>query len=138
MPTIHVDVVSATESLYSGEVSCVFAPASTGELGIYPKHTALLSTLKPGEVRIETDNGIESIYVSGGIVEVQPNIVTIFSDTAIRASDLDESKALEAKQRAQEAMENATESQDISATQAALSESMAQLQMINKIRGKKG
>lgn len=138
MPTIHVDVVSATESLYSGEVSCVFVPASTGELGIYPKHTALLSTLKPGEVRIETDKGIESIYVSGGIVEVQPNVVTIFSDTAIRASDLDESKALEAKQRAQEAMENATESQDISATQAVLAESMAQLQMINKMRGKKG
>ena len=137
MPTIHVDVVSATESLYSGEVSCVFVPASTGELGIYPKHTALLSTLKPGEVRIETDKGIESIYVSGGIVEIQPNVVTIFSDTAIRASDLDESKALEAKQRAQEAMENATESQDISATQVALAESMAQLQMINKIRSKK-
>jgi F-type H+-transporting ATPase subunit epsilon len=138
MPTIHVDVVSATESLYSGEVLCVFAPASIGELGIYPKHTALLSTLKPGEVRIETDKGIESIYVSGGIVEVQPNVVTIFSDTAIRASDLDESKALEAKQRAQEAMENATESQDISATQAVLAESMAQLQMISKMRGKKG
>ena len=138
MPIIHVDVVSATESLYSGEASCVFAPASTGELGIYPKHTALLSTLKPGEVRIETDKGIESIYVSGGIVEVQPNVVTIFSDTAIRASDLDKSKALEAKQRAQEAMENATESQDISATQVALAESMAQLQMISKMRGKKG
>ncbi|BBB24400.1 F-type H+-transporting ATPase subunit epsilon [Isorropodon fossajaponicum endosymbiont JTNG4] len=137
MPTIHVDVVSATESLYSGEALCVFVPASTGELGIYPKHTALLSTLKPGEVRVETDKGIESIYVSGGIVEVQPDVVTIFSDTAIRASDLDESKALEAKQRTQEAMENATKSQDISATQAALAESMAQLQMINKMRGKK-
>ncbi|BBB23340.1 F0F1-type ATP synthase subunit epsilon [Abyssogena phaseoliformis symbiont OG214] len=137
MPTIHVDVVSATESLYSGEALRVFAPTSTGELGIYPKHTALLSTLKPGEVRVETDKGIESIYVSGGIIEVQPDVVTIFSDTAIRASDLDESKALEAKQRAQEAMENATESQDISATQAALAESIAQLQMINKMRGKK-
>ncbi len=106
MSTIHVDVVSATESLYSGEVLCVFAPASTGELGIYPKHTALLSILKPGEVRIETDKGIESIYVSGGIVEVQPDVVTIFSDTAIRANDLDEFKALEAKQRAQDEMDN--------------------------------
>ncbi|ABL02748.1 ATP synthase F1 subcomplex epsilon subunit [Candidatus Ruthia magnifica str. Cm (Calyptogena magnifica)] len=137
MSTIHVDVVSATESLYSGEVSCVFAPASTGELGIYPKHTALLSILKPGEVRVETDKGVESIYISGGIIEVQPDVVTIFSDTAIRADNLDESKALEAKQRAQEAIENATESQDISAIQVALAESIAQLQMINKIRSKK-
>ena len=137
MSSIQVDVVSATESLYSGEAKCVFAPASTGELGIYPKHVALLSVLKPGEVRIETDTGVESIYVSGGIVEVQPNVVTIFSDTAIRASDLNEAKALEAKQRAEAAMEDATENQDISATQAALAESMAQLQMISKIRNKK-
>ncbi len=137
MSTIHVDVVSATESLYSGEVLCVFAPASTGELGIYPKHTALLSILKPGEVRIETDKGIESIYVSGGIIEVQPDVVTIFSDTAIRANDLDEFKALEAKQRAQDEMDNSIDTKDISATQAALSESIAQLQMINKMRGKK-
>ncbi|CAC9445801.1 ATP synthase epsilon chain (EC 3.6.3.14) [uncultured Gammaproteobacteria bacterium] len=137
MSSIQVDVVSATESLYSGEAKCVFAPASTGELGIYPKHVALLSVLKPGEVRIETDTGVESIYVSGGIVEVQPNVVTIFSDTAIRASDLNEAKALEAKQRAEAAMEDATENQDISATQAALAESMAQLQMISKMRGKK-
>ncbi len=137
MSTIHVDVVSATESLYSGEVLCVFAPASTGELGIYPKHTALLSILKPGEVRIETDKGIDSIYISGGIVEVQPDVVTIFSDTAIRANDLDEFKALEAKERAQDEMDNSIDTQDISAIQAALSESMAQLQMINKIRGKK-
>ncbi len=102
-----------------------------------PKHTALLSILKPGEVRIETDKGIESIYVSGGIIEVQPDVVTIFSDTAIRANDLDEFKALEAKQRAQDEMDNSIDTKDISATQAALSESIAQLQMINKMRGKK-
>ena len=137
MSTIHVDIVSATESLYSGEAKCVFAPGSNGELGIYPQHLALLSTLKPGEVRVETESGIESIYVSGGIVEIQPNIVTIFSDTAIRALDLDESKALEAKQRAEEAMQNADVDHDISSTQAALAESMAQLQMISKMRGKK-
>jgi F-type H+-transporting ATPase subunit epsilon len=83
---MYVDIVSATESLYSGEAKCVFAPASTGELGIYPKHMALLSVLKPGEVRIETESGIQSIYVSGGVVEVQPDTVTIFSDTAIRAN----------------------------------------------------
>jgi F-type H+-transporting ATPase subunit epsilon len=135
--TIRVDVVSATESLYSGEAKCVFAPASAGELGIYPNHVALLSTLKPGEVRVETDKGIESIYVSGGIVEVQPDVVTIFSDTAIRATDLDESKVLEAKQRAEESMANADNGQDISATQVALAESLAQLQMISKMRSKK-
>ena len=134
---IHVDIVSATESLYSGEAKCVFAPGSNGELGIYPQHLALLSTLKPGEVRVETESGIESIYVSGGIVEIQPNIVTIFSDTAIRAHDLDESKALEAKKRAEEAMLDAENSHDISSTQAALAESMVQLQMISKMRGKK-
>ncbi len=134
---IHVDIVSATESLYSGEAKCVFAPGSNGELGIYPQHLALLSTLKPGEVRVETESGIESIYVSGGIVEIQPNIVTIFSDTAIRAHDLDESKALEAKARAEEAMLDADSSHDISSTQAALAESMVQLQMISKMRGKK-
>lgn len=137
MSMIHVDIVSATESLYSGEAKCVFAPGSNGELGIYPQHLALLSTLKPGEVRVETESGIESIYVSGGIVEIQPNIVTIFSDTAIRANDLDESKALEAKKRAEEAMLDADSSHDISSTQAALAESMVQLQMISKMRGKK-
>ncbi|MBE8190043.1 MAG: F0F1 ATP synthase subunit epsilon [Candidatus Thioglobus sp.] len=134
---IQVDVVSATESLYSGEAECVFAPASTGELGIYPKHMALLSVLKPGEVRVQTAQGTESIYVSGGIVEVQPDTVTIFSDTAIRANDLDESKALEAKQRAEEAMTDSNNGHDIVSTQAALAEAMAQLQMISKMRGKK-
>jgi len=108
-----------------------------GEIGIYPMHVALISTLKPGEVRVETENGMESIFVSGGIIEVQPDTVTIFSDTAIRANDLDESKALEAKQRAEEAMSNAKGEQDVSSTQAALAESLAQLQMISKMRGKK-
>ncbi|HIB30852.1 MAG TPA: F0F1 ATP synthase subunit epsilon, partial [Candidatus Thioglobus sp.] len=116
MSMIQVDIVSATESLYSGEAKCVFAPGVSGELGIYPQHLALLSTLRPGEVRVETESGIESIYVSGGIVEVQPSIVTIFSDTAIRANDLDESKALEAKQRAEEEMANADTDHDITST----------------------
>ena len=138
MSVIHVDVVSATEEIYSGDANCVFAPASMGEIGVYPMHVPLISTLKPGEVRVETENGVESIYVSGGIVEVQPHTVTIFSDTAIRAHDLDESKALEAKQRAEEAMANAQSDQEVSTTQAALAESMAQLQLISKMRGKKG
>jgi F-type H+-transporting ATPase subunit epsilon len=138
MSLIHVDVVSATEEIYSGDAKCVFAPASMGEIGVYPLHVPLISTLKPGEVRVETENGVESIYVSGGIVEVQPHTVTIFSDTAIRAHDLDESKAIEAKQRAEEAMANAQSDQEVSTTQAALAESMAQLQMISKMRGRKG
>ena len=138
MSVIHVDVVSATEEIYSGDAKCVFAPASMGEIGVYPLHVPLISTLKPGEVRVETENGVESIYVSGGIVEVQPHTVTIFSDTAIRANDLDESKAIEAKQRAEEAMANAQSDQEVSTTQAALAESMAQLQMISKMRGRKG
>jgi F-type H+-transporting ATPase subunit epsilon len=138
MSVIHVDVVSATEEIYSGDAKCVFAPASMGEIGVYPMHVPLISTLKPGEVRVETENGVESIYVSGGIVEVQPHTVTIFSDTAIRANDLDESKAIEAKQRAEEAMANAQSDQEVSTTQAALAESMAQLQLISKMRGRKG
>ena len=137
MSTIHVDVVSAVESLYSGEASHASAPGLSGELGIYPGHLALLSTLKPGEVRVETENGEESIYVSGGIVEVQPDVVTIFSDTAIRAHDLDEAKALECKQRAEDAMANAEADQDVSATQVALADAMAQLQLISKMRNNK-
>ena len=134
MSMIKVDVVSSESALYSGEVKAVFAPATTGELGIYPGHMALIATLKPGEVRLETEKGIESIYVAGGIVEVQPDVVTIFSDTALRAADLDEEKALEAKQQAEDAMENATEGQDLVAMSNALAESMAQLQMISKMR----
>ena len=137
MAVIHVDVVCATEEIYSGEAKCVFAPATMGEIGVYPMHVPLISTLKPGEVRVETENGVESIFVSGGIIEVQPDTVTIFSDTAIRADDLDESKALEAKKRAEEAMSSSQTEQDISTTQAALAESMMQLQMISKMRGKK-
>ena len=137
MAVIHVDVVCATEEIYSGEAKCVFAPATNGEIGVYPMHVPLISTLKPGEVRVETENGVESIFVSGGIIEVQRDTVTIFSDTAFRGGDLDESKALEAKKRAEEAMSSSQTEQDISTTQAALAESMMQLQMISKMRGKK-
>lgn len=137
MAEIHVDIVSATEEIYSGSAKCVFAPATMGEIGVYPMHVPLISTLKPGEVRVETEQGVEYIYVSGGVVEVQPNIITIFSDTVIRAKDLDESRALEVKKRAEDEMEKAVSEQDISKTQARLAESMAQLQMINKMRGKK-
>jgi F-type H+-transporting ATPase subunit epsilon len=134
MSMIKVDVVSSEQELYSGEVNAVFAPAKTGELGIYPGHMALMATLKPGEVRLETSSGEESIYVAGGIVEVQPEVVTIFSDTALRASDLDEEKALKAKQAAEDAMENASEDQDLTSLQNALAESIAQLNMLKKVR----
>ncbi|SFV69992.1 ATP synthase epsilon chain [hydrothermal vent metagenome] len=136
MSTIKVDVVSSEESLYSGEVMSVSAPASQGEIGVFPGHMALITTLKPGEVRLETESGEQSIYVAGGIIEVQPNLVTIFSDTVIRAKDLDEEKVLEAKRNAEEAMENASEDQYLSSLQATLAESMAQLQMITKMRNK--
>lgn len=135
MALIKVDVVSSEQELFSGEVKAVFAPASTGELGIYHGHMALLATLKPGEVRLEMESGaIESIYVAGGVIEVQPEIVTIFSDTALRASDLDEKKALEAKQKAEDAMTDANEDRDLASLQNALAASVAQLRMLKKIR----
>ena len=104
--TLHVNIVSAEKLLYSGTAEVVIAPGARGELGIYPRHTPLLTTLKPGAVRIKVPNQVEEevIYVSGGILEVQPHIVTILSDTAIRGADLDEAKALEAKRAAEEAM----------------------------------
>jgi F-type H+-transporting ATPase subunit epsilon len=134
MSTIHLDIVSATELIYSGAVDCVFAPGKTGELGIYPKHTALMSVLRPGEIRFEINGDQDSIYVSGGIIEVQPDIVTVFSDTAIRAHDLDEEKVMQAKQRAEEAMMDSDSSKDIASLQLALAESIAQLRMISKVR----
>jgi F-type H+-transporting ATPase subunit epsilon len=134
MSGIKLDVVSAEEELYSGEVAAVFAPGAQGELGIYPGHMALLATLKPGEVRLQNETGEESIFVAGGMIEVQPEVVTIFSDTAIRAKDLDEEKALKAKQAAEDAMANATEDMDVTRAQNALAEAMAQLQLISKIR----
>ncbi len=134
--TIHVDIVSNTQSLYSGEALCVFAPTTRGEIGVYPQHTALLATLKPGEVRLQLDSGEQSIYVSGGIIEVQPDAVTLFSDTAIRTKDLDEQKALIAKQRAEEIIANANSKQDLSVTRAKLLESITQLQLIARLRKK--
>ncbi len=135
MSTIHVDIVSATESLYSGEAKRVFVPAKMGEIGVLPKHTPFLSLLRPGEVRVEdVDNKQENIFISGGIVEVQPHTVTVLSDTAIRARDLDEKRALEARQRAQEEMDNASGEQELASTKAALLEAMAQLKMIENMR----
>src|SRR5512133_2822474 len=108
--TIHVDVVSAEESIFSGEARFVALPGEAGELGIYPRHTPLITRIRPGSVRIKlpTSEDEQLIFVAGGILEVQPNVVTVLADTAIRGSDLDEAKALEARKRAEEARRNAT------------------------------
>ncbi len=134
--TVHVDVVSAEESIFSGLAEVVIVPGEMGELGIYPRHAPLLTRIKPGSVRIKVPNQSEDtlIYVSGGMLEVQPNLVTILADTAIRGADLDEARALEAKRAAEEAMKNRTSDIDYAHAQAELAEAIAQLQAINKLR----
>jgi F-type H+-transporting ATPase subunit epsilon len=138
MNTIHVDVVSAEESIYSGEARFVALPGESGELGIYPRHTPLITRIKAGSVRIETaDGGEEFVFVAGGILEVQPNCVTVLSDTAIRGKDLDEEKANAAKLAAQEALRNAKSEVDLATAQAELAVLAAQLAALRKYRGKK-
>ena len=134
--TLHVNIVSAEQLLYSGIAEVVIAPGTRGELGIYPRHTPLLTTLKSGSVRIKVPNQTEEevIYVSGGILEVQPHIVTILSDTAIRGGDLDEAKALEAKRAAEEAMKDKAATMDYAQAQAELAQAIAQLAAIKKMR----
>ncbi|MBT9541396.1 F0F1 ATP synthase subunit epsilon [Thiobacillus sp.] len=134
--TIHVDIVSAETTLYSGSAEVVIAPGQRGELGIYPRHTPLLTTLKPGSVRIKVPNQAEEelIYVSGGILEVQPNVVTILSDSAIRGADLDEAKALEAMRAAEEAMKDKAAQIDYAQAQVELAQAVAQLAAIKKLR----
>jgi len=133
--TMHVDIVSAEHELFSGTAEVVVAPAVNGEVGIYPRHTQMITPLRPGEVRITKRGGeIESIYVSGGILEVQPHVVTILSDTAVRAHDLDEAAALEAKERAERALQDKSGDMEEAEALAQLAEAAAQLQMINKIR----
>jgi F-type H+-transporting ATPase subunit epsilon len=133
--TFHLDIVSAEAEIYSGTVTMVFAPGSTGELGILPRHTPLLTTLKPGEVRVQTqDGGEESFYVSGGILEIQPHVVTVLSDTAFRAKDLDEAKALEAKERAEHALQDRSADFDYAQAQIELAQAVAQLQAIQRLR----
>jgi F-type H+-transporting ATPase subunit epsilon len=134
--TLHVDIVSAEAAVYSGLAEYVIAPAEMGEVGIYPRHTPLLSRLKPGSVRIKSPDRAEEdlIYVSGGILEVQPGVITILSDTAARGADLDEARVLEAKRQAEEAMKNRSSSMDYARAQAELAEAVAQLQAIQKLR----
>ena len=134
--TLLVNNKNTEKSLYSGEAEVVIAPGQRGELGIYPRHTPLLTMLKPGSVRIKIPNQSEEelVYVSGGILEVQPHVVTILSDSAIRGADLDETRALEAKRAAEEAMKDKTASIDYAQAQAELAQAVAQLAAIKKLR----
>jgi len=137
--TLHVDVVSAEESIYSGEAEFVVLPGEAGELGIYPRHTPLITRIKPGTVRIQPAGGgaEELIFVAGGILEVQPKVITVLADTAIRGHDLDEAKASEALKRAEEARRSARDKQEIAAVEAEVATLAAQLAAIRKLRQKR-
>ena len=138
MNTIHVDVVSAEESIYSGEARFVALPGEAGELGIYPRHTPLITRIKAGSVRIEKADGSEEfVFVAGGILEVQPSRITVLSDTAIRGKDLDEAKAAEARKAAEEAIKNAKSDIDIAKATSELSVMAAQIAALRKYRQKK-
>jgi len=137
-PTIHVDVVSAEEQIFSGEAEFVVLPGIAGELGIYPRHTPLLTAIKPGAVRMKVPGRAEEefVFVQGGYLEVQPHRVTVLADTAIRAKDLDEKAALEAKKAAEDARANKSTAEEIATAEAELASAMAQLEAIRKLRNR--
>ena len=133
--SIHVDIVSAEGQIHQGEASMVFAPAEMGEVGISPRHAPLLTRLKPGAVRVQLESGEElAFFVGGGILEVQPHLVTVLADTALRAKDVDEASAAAAKQRAEEAMGNAKSDVDLARAQAELIQAAALVQFLDKIK----
>jgi F-type H+-transporting ATPase subunit epsilon len=133
--TIHVDIVSAEKGIYSGLVEAVFVTATMGELGIYPRHTPLLTSLKPGEVRIQLAGGKqEQFYVSGGMLEVQPHVVTILADTAMRADDVDEAAAIAAKEAAEKTLAESDVTLDFAEVQAQLAQASAQLRLIQRAK----
>ena len=135
MSTIQVEIVSAEEEIWSGQGTMVFAPGVMGELGIAPRHTPLITQLKPGDVRVQTEDGSEEFFfISGGMLEIQPDMVTVLSDTAIRAHDLDEAKALEAQKRAETAMQDRGSEMDYARAKAELVQIAAQLRSIEKIK----
>jgi len=138
MSTIHVDVVSAEESIFEGEAEFVALPGETGELGIYPQHTPLITRIRPGAVRIKVAGQAaeEFVFVAGGILEVQPNRVTVLADTAIRGHDLDEAKAEEARKAAEEALQNRSADIDYAKAQAELVAAMARIAAIRKLKGR--
>jgi F-type H+-transporting ATPase subunit epsilon len=139
MNTIHVDVVSAEASIFEGKAEFVVLPGESGELGIYPQHTPLITRIRPGAVRIKVAGQAEEefVFVAGGILEVQPNRVTVLADTAIRGHDLDEAKAQEARKAAEEALANRTGDIDYAKAQAELAEAIAQIQALRKFRDKR-
>jgi F-type H+-transporting ATPase subunit epsilon len=136
--TIHVDIVSAEGQIFSGEATMLFVPGSQGELGIYPRHAPLLTKLKPGEVRVQSEGQEEQVfYVGGGALEIQPHLVTVLADTAARAKDLDEAAALAAKQQAEDAVRNRGDKMDIAQAQVELARAVAQLRAIERLRKKR-
>ena len=137
--TLHVDVVSAEEQIYSGEAEFVVLPGEAGELGIYPRHTPLITRIKPGAVRIKVPGQAEEefVFVAGGVLEVQPKVVTVLADTAIRGKDLDEAKATEALKQAEEARKNAQSKQEIATVEAEFAMLAAQLAAIQRLRKKR-
>ena len=137
-PTIRVDIVSAEEQIFSGEAEFVVLPGVMGELGIYPRHTPLFTAIRPGAVRMRVPNQVqeEFVFVQGGFLEVQPHHITVLADTAIRAKDLDEKSALEAKRAAEEAMSNKTSAEEIATAEAELAMAMAQIEAIRKMRNR--
>lgn len=135
--TLHVDIVSAEAEVFSGTATMVFAPAEMGEVGIAPRHAPLLTRLKPGEIRVQTQDGEElSFFVSGGMLEVQPHVITVLADTAVRAADLDEAQAVEAKERAEKLLQDKTADIDYAKAQIELAQSIAELRAIQNLRAR--
>jgi len=138
MATIQVDIVSAEGEIHSGDAAMVFAPASMGEVGIAPRHAPMLTTLRPGEVRVQDAEGKEeSFYITGGMLEVQPNRITVLADTALRGDQLDEAAALSAQQEAEKALEGAADQTDVARAQAELAEARARYRAAQKLKGKR-
>ncbi|PCI58422.1 MAG: F0F1 ATP synthase subunit epsilon [Methylophilaceae bacterium] len=134
--TVRVDVVSAEEEIFSGDAEFIVAPASAGEVGVFPHHAPMITTIKPGALRIKLPDTAEEtlIFISGGMLEVQPGLVTVLADTAIRGADLDEAKAIAAKEAAEEAMQNRASDMDYARAQAELNEAVAQIRAIKQLR----
>ncbi len=137
--TVHVDIVSAEKEIFSGVAEMVFAPAEMGEVGIAPRHAPMLTPMKPGEVRVQQPGGEElDFFISGGLLEVQPHVVTVLADTAVRAADLDEAAAIQAKERAEAAMQDKSAKMDYAKAQSELVQAAAQLQAIDRLRKRSG
>ena len=134
---IHVNIVSAEGAIFEGDAEMVFAPAKAGEVGIAPRHAPLITTLKPGSVRVQSGDGEKLFYVTGGILEVQPHLITVLADSALHAEQLDEAEALAARERAREMLQGRTEGVDLAAAQAALVEAEARYRAAQQLKGKR-